>query len=98
MSEDKRFHGIVRLNAVGDVVCFCSYDDYLRNACACREKYDCPEAMVEVTVLPGTRPSEQALEPLKKAEREIKKVSKNINSIKKGVSRLERDMRKFPIR
>jgi hypothetical protein len=98
MSENKQFHGIVRLNVLGDVVCFCSYDDYLRNACACREKYDCPEAMIDVTVLPGTRPSEQALEPFKKAEREIKKVSKNINSIRKGVSRLERDMKRFPIK
>jgi len=54
--------------------------------------------MIEVTVLPGTRPSDQDLLPLKKAERNIKKVSKNIDSIKKGVSRLERDMRKFPIK
>jgi len=54
--------------------------------------------MVEVTVIPGTRPSDLALEPLRKAKRTIKKVSKNIDSIKKGVSRLERDMRKFPIK
>ena len=98
MSESKQFHGIVKLNAAGEVVCFCSYDDYLRNACACREKYDCPEAMIEVTVLPGTRPSDQDLLPLKEMERDIKKVSKNINSIKRGVSRLERDMRKLPIK
>jgi hypothetical protein len=54
--------------------------------------------MVEVTVIQGTRPSDQELAPLKKAERAIKKVSKNINSIKQGVSRLERDMRKLPIK
>ncbi|KKM87810.1 hypothetical protein LCGC14_1265090 [marine sediment metagenome] len=79
-------------------MCFCTYDAYLRNRCVCRDKFDCPEAMVEVTVIPGTRPSEQDLAPLRKAERTIKKVTKNINSIKKGISRLERDMRKFPIK
>lgn len=98
MSENKKSHGIVRLNSDGEVVCFCPYDDYLRNRCACRDRFDCPEAMVEFTVIPGTRPSEQDLAPLRKAERTIKKVTKNINSIKKGISRLERDMRKFPIK
>ena len=98
MTENKKSHGIVRLNSDGKVVCFCPYDDYLRNRCVCRDKFDCPEAMIEVTVIPGTRPSDQDLEPLRKAERTIKKVTKNINSIKKGISRLERDMRKFPIK
>jgi len=98
MSENKKFHGIVRLDADGNVVCFCSYEDYLRGLSPCREKFDCAEAMVEVTVIHGTRPSDQELAPLKKVERTIKKVSKNINSIKQGVSHLERDMRKLPIK
>lgn len=95
MSETKKFHGIVKFNTLGEVECFCSYDEYLRKGCACREKFDCPEAMIEITTIPGTRPSDQELEPVKKAEKDIKK---SINSIKKGVSRLERDMRKFPIK
>lgn len=98
MSGNKKFHGIVRFDATGETVCFCSYEEYLRKGCACRERFDCPEAMIEITVLPGTRPSDQKIEFLKKAERKIKKVSKSINSIKKGISRLERDMKKFPIK
>ena len=98
MSENKKFHGIVRLNSVYEVVCFCPYEDRLSKEGACRDKYDCPEAMIEITPIPGTRPSDYILEPLKKAQRTMKKVSKNINSIKRGVSRLERDMRKFPVK
>jgi len=98
MSESKKFHGIVRTDGNGNLVCFCSYEEYLRGVCGCREQFNCPEAMIEFTVLPGTKPSDQDLLPLKKAKRNIKKVTKNINSIKQGVSRLERDMRKFPIK
>ena len=98
MSENKKVHGIVRVDENGDTVCFCSYEDYLRGVCGCRERFDCPEAMVDITVIQGTRPSDQDLLPLKKAKRNMKKVSKSINSIKQGVSRLERDMKKLPIK
>ncbi len=97
MSENKKFHGIVRLDpGTGEIICFCSYDDYLRKRCECRERFNCPEAMIEITVIPGTRPSDQTLAPLKEAKRNIQKVSKSMNSIKKGVSRLEREMKRFP--
>ena len=98
MSGIKKFHGIVRLDVGEEVICFCSYEDYLREGCVCKEKFNCPEAMIEITIIPGTRFSDNSLDPFKKAEKSIQKISKNISSIKKGVSRLERDMRKFPIK
>ncbi len=98
MSNSKKIHGVVRLDAVGEIVCFCSYDNYLRKRCVCRDHFDCPEAMIEITIIPGTRPSDQNLEPIQKLKRTVKKATRDINSIKKGVSRLERDMRRFPIK
>ena len=98
MSDVKKFHGIVRMDGAGEVVCFCSYDEYLRNGCGCREKFNCPEAMIEITVIPGTRPLDRSLKPFREAEKSIQKISKNVSSIKKGLSRLERDMRKFTIK
>ena len=59
MTENTKFHGIVKFNAVGEVDCFCTYEEYLRKGCACREQFNCPEAMIEITVIPGTRPSDQ---------------------------------------
>ena len=89
-----QFHAIVRFDAQGDVICFCPYEEYLRGKCACREKYDCPEAMVDITVLPNSRPSEQGLQEIKKEQREIKqtlkKVTKQSSRIKQGVAQLEK--------
>ena len=90
MSGNTKFHGIVRFDSTGEIVCFCSYEEYLRKGCACRERFDCPEAMIEITVLPGTKPSDRSMESLKKAGRKIKKVSKSINSIKWSFSSRKR--------
>ncbi len=98
MSSPKKFHGIILLNDNDEIVCFCSYDDYLQGNCACRDKYDCPEALIEVTVLPGSRPSDK----MKRAVKDIKKASKDVvkhtriinNSIKKGLVDLEKAVRK----
>lgn len=90
----ERFHAIVRFDSQGDVTCFCSYEDYLRGKCGCRERYDCAEAMFEITVLPSSRPSEQVLQKAKKAQdgvaRTLKKAAEETNRIKQGVTRLEK--------
>ncbi len=92
MSE--KFHGIVNFNTAGQVVCFCSYEEYLRGKCVCREKNDCPEAMIEITVLPNSKPSQQRRQEVKKLEKQatktLKKVTAQTNRIKQGVTRLEK--------
>jgi len=91
---EEKFHAIVRFNTNGDLVCFCPYDNYLRGGCGCRDKYDCPEAMIEITVLPKSKPSEQTVNKIKKADKDITKSLKqtevSLNRIKQGVSRLEK--------
>jgi len=92
MSE--KFHGIVNFNAAGEVVCFCSYEEYLRGTCVCRETKDCPEAMIEITVMPNSKPSDKGIKEIKKAQKEttkaLKKVTAQTNRIKQGVTRLEK--------
>lgn len=88
------FRAIVNLDEDGDVTCFCPYDNYLKGKCECREKFNCPEAMIEITVLPKSRPSEQAQAGIKKVTRELKdserKMKKSNDRIKQGLSQLEK--------
>ena len=97
-TNSKKFHGIVLLDVNDEIVCFCSYDDYLQGNCACRDKFDCPEALIEVTVLPGTRPSDKIKKIVKDVKRARKDVVKHTrvmhNSIKKGLADLEKAVRK----
>lgn len=90
----QNFHAIVRFDRQGELVCFCSYEDYLRGQSECRGKYNCAEAMIEVTVLPNSRPSEQGLQEVKKAGKEIsktlKKAAEGTNRIKQGITVLEK--------
>jgi hypothetical protein len=90
----KNFHAIVRFDSQGELVCFCAYEDYLRGECGCREKYNCPEAMIDITVLPQSRPSERGLKKMTKVTKEanqaFKKVAEETNRIKQGVSKLEK--------
>ncbi len=92
MSE--KFHGIVNFNEAGEVVCFCSYEEYLRGKCFCRETKDCPEAMIEITVMPNSKPSDKGIQKIKKAQKEtsnaLKKATEQTNRIKQGVTRLEK--------
>jgi hypothetical protein len=96
--NDRKFHCVLHLDDEGEVVCFCPYEEAVQGRCVCRDAYNCSEAMMEITIIPGTRPSDRDFEPLKKVEKAAKKVSKNLDSIKKGISRLERDMKKIPIK
>lgn len=88
------FRAIVNIDEDGDITCFCPYDNYLKGKCACREKFDCPEAMIQVTVLAKSRPSEQAQAGIKKVTRELKdserKIKKANDRIKQGLSQLEK--------
>jgi hypothetical protein len=53
------FRAIVNLDRDGDVTCFCPYENYLSGDCVCRnEGLDCPEAMIDITVMPNSRPSD----------------------------------------
>ena len=88
------FRAIVNLDEDGDVTCFCPYENYLKGHCKCRDKFDCPEAMIEITVLPKSRPSEQAELGIKKVARELKESERTMKKandrIKQGLSQLEK--------
>jgi hypothetical protein len=88
------FRAIVNLDEDGDVTCFCPYENYLKGECACRDRFDCPEAMIEITVLPKSRPSEQAELGIKKVARELKESERTMKKandrIKQGLSQLEK--------
>ena len=93
-----KFHALVNLNSEGDILCFCPYDEYLQGLCKCRDQFDCPEAIIEVTVLPKSRPSEQETQDLRRVTREAKRVDKELKKtshrIKQGVGRLEKAIQK----
>jgi hypothetical protein len=90
----EKLHSIVRFDDKGNVVCFCSYDEYLVGKCKCRDKFDCPEAMISIDVIPNSKPSEKVVSAAKniasKAKRANQKAKKSFDSIKKGVSQLEK--------
>lgn len=81
------FQGIVNINAQGEVVCFCTREEAMQGKCICRKKHDCPEAIINIEVLPGTRPSERSVAQLTKTS---EKVDKEVNKIKEGLSKLEK--------
>jgi hypothetical protein len=89
------FRAIVNLDEDDDVVCFCPYEKYLKGDCRCRNQgLDCPEAEVDITVMPNSRPSDQSKSEIKKVVREVKKVNRDLKNaagrIKQGVSQLEK--------
>lgn len=88
------FRAIVNLDEEGDVTCFCPYENYLKGNCKCRDKFDCPEAMIEITVLPKSRPSEKVELGIKKVTKELKNSERDMkkanNRIKQGLSELEK--------
>lgn len=97
------FRAIVNLDEDGDVTCFCPYDKYLEGRCVCRAKgSDCPEAMVEITVMPHSKPSDQEKLEVRKIERVSKKLNKDLKQatdrIKQGVSQLEKATKGSPWR
>lgn len=89
------FRGVVNINEQGEIVCFCSQEEAMRGQCLCQKKYDCPEAMISVEVLPGTRPSEQGI---KQVVVGTERVAKEVTKIKEGLSRLEQAIKKTKFR
>lgn len=92
-----RVHAIVNFDESGEVLCFCSYEEYAAGRCACRNTYDCPEAMIEIRVIPGTKPSEQIMSKIGAKSRELKNnlrgIEKSASKIKEGLSNLEKSLK-----
>jgi len=77
----------VNFNDKGEVVCFCSHEEYLRGACTCKFTDDCPDAVISIDVIPGSRPSEMGPRKVKKM---LKGVVKETNKLKEGLAQLEK--------
>ena len=85
------FRGVVNFNGSGEVVCFCSKAEVLRGNCTCQKRDDCPEAMISIEVIPGTRPSEQKLkEEIKKVDRAL---THDFSKIKESLARFEKTIK-----
>jgi hypothetical protein len=89
------FRAIVNLDERGEVDCFCSYENYLKGGCECRnEGLDCPEALIDITVMPNSRPSEQLKLGIKKVTKKVDKINRDLKKatdrIKQGVGQLEK--------
>lgn len=92
------FTGVVRLNEHGELVCFCYSRDVELGKCDCRKRFDCPMAEVQITTLPGTRPSEltasKANKPLEDLSSALESATKQTEKIKAGLLEIEKSMRK----
>ncbi len=93
-----RMHVILNTDATGDIKCFCPYEEYLQGLCVCREKFDCPEAIIEFKILVGTKPSEQTDATFNKINRDLKKtarvVEQKAGKIKQGLASLEKAIKR----
>jgi hypothetical protein len=81
------FRGVVNFNDKGEVVCFCSQEEYLRGSCTCKFTDDCPDAVISIDVIPGSRPSEMGIQKVKKT---LKVVAKETTKLKEGLAQLEK--------
>ncbi len=85
------FRGVVNINEAGEVVCFCSKQEELRGGCHCRKKYNCPDAIISIEVIDGTRPSDAAVKNLDKVHL---KAVKEVSKIKEGLANLEKSIKR----
>jgi len=81
------FRGVVNFNDKGEVVCFCSQEEYLRGACTCKFTDDCPDAVISIDVIEGSRPSEMGTRKVKKT---LEVVVKETGKLKEGLAQLEK--------
>lgn len=92
------FVGVVRLNDEGELLCFCYQKDVEAGLCECRQRFDCPEAQVAVSVITGTRPSEIEAAAIESASRSlaksVKDTAQGAEAIKQGLAQLEKSIRK----
>lgn len=90
----------VRLDDEGDLLCFCHQQSPGKPISECQERYDCPEARIEVEVVAGTRPSEQILAVTKQKNRELENTLagtvKSAEKIKQGLLGLEKSIKRNP--
>jgi len=93
----KGMHVIINVGSDGDIKCFCPYEEYLQGKCECRDKYDCPEAILEVKTILGTRPSEQTSLKRNAADRELKtaerKIKRHTQKIKEATAKFEKSIK-----
>jgi hypothetical protein len=92
------FCGVVRLDSSGQLVCFCYEQDVKAGICECRRKFDCPEAKIDISIIPGTRPSEtqgaEIVRVNRDVENAIKSTVKSAEKIKEGLSQLEKAIKR----
>lgn len=92
------FVGVVRLNEDGELLCFCYQKDVDAGLCDCQRRFDCPEARVEISIIPGTRPTEMEAaaddQAAKLLSKSVKDTIKSAESIKKGLAQLEKSIQK----
>ena len=89
------FRGVVNINEKGEIVCFCSQKEALQGKCLCQERDNCPEAMICIEIIDGTRPSERGIKKIVKTKENI---VKDVAKIKEGLSRLEQAVKKTKFR
>ncbi len=89
------FRGVVNIDDRGNIICFCSHEEALQGKCICQKRDDCPEAMISVEVIPGSRPSERGVKKMSKAASDV---VKEVNKIKEGLAHLEKSIKKTKFR
>jgi len=89
------FRGVVNINEKGEVVCFCSQAEALQGKCLCQQRDNCPEAVISIEVIPGTRPSEKGI---RKVAKSAEDVNKEVIKIKEGLTRLEKAVKNSKFR
>lgn len=89
------FRGVVNINDKGEVVCFCSQEEALQGKCICQVRDNCPEAIISIELIPGSRPSEKGV---RRTSDVGKKLVKETTKIKEGLSRLEQAIKKTKFR
>ena len=85
------FRGVVNIDLDGEVVCFCSQEEALRGKCICQKRDNCPEAIISIEIIQGSRLSERSVKQIIKTK---DKIGKNVIRIKEGLSRLEQAVKK----
>ena len=84
------FKGVVNFNTKGEVVCFCAEKEVLQGKCRCKVRYDCPEAIINIEVIPGSKPSERAVQDVEKSG---KAVIQDFSKIKESLVKFEKSIK-----
>lgn len=89
------FRGVVNINEKGEVVCFCSQTEALQGKCLCQQRDNCSEAVINIEVIPGTRPSDKGV---RKVAKSTDNITKEVVKIKEGLTRLEKAVKNSKFR